>query len=265
MDCIIRSRGHPSDESRRECVAAAAYQNNALQQDNILSKSNQKAHSIRGLFASNKLMSKLSIGILDLVFPPMCHGCGRVDTRWCNICLNDLFNVPIHIQDYEPQILSGLCATGHHTGKLQQAIQSLKYNNTPQLAQSLGQRLITVLQQKAWAVDAILPVPLFADRLQKRGYNQAYLLSQPIEKHFNIPVQQDWIQRYRDTNQQVGLNAHERRENVKDAFIASQEVTDKAVLLIDDVVTTGATLDECATALFEVGAKAIYGMTVSHA
>lgn len=81
----------------------------------------------------------------------------------------------------------------------------------------------------------------------------------------NIATQPHLLTRYRNTPHQVGLNASERRENVKDAFIATADVAGKSILLIDDVVTTGATLDECATALFDAGATAVYAVTVSHA
>lgn len=81
----------------------------------------------------------------------------------------------------------------------------------------------------------------------------------------NITCQSNLLKRHRDTNQQVGLNASERRENVKDAFTATQSVADMSILIIDDVVTTGSTLDACATALFNVGAKSVYAITVTHA
>ena len=158
-----------------------------------------------------------------------------------------------------------MCATGKHTDILQQAIQALKYHETPSTAMPLGKRLVAVLQQKEWTFDTIIPVPLFADRLQKRGYNQAYLLSKPIENSMSITCQPDLLTRYRDTNQQVGLNAEERRENVKDAFIASKDVAYRSILLVDDVVTTGSTLDACARSLFEAGAQSVFAITVSHA
>lgn len=230
-----------------------------------MSTQKHEARFTRGLFASQSPIRKIFNHALDLIFPPMCHGCGRVDTRWCDICLADLDAVPIQIKSYQTEILTDLCATGRHIGKLQQAVQALKYHNTPTIAKPLGQRLIQTLQQKNWTFDTIIPVPLFQERLDKRGYNQSYLLSQQVENVMHITCQPQYLHRYRDTNQQVGLNALERRENVKDAFIAADDVADKSILLIDDVVTTGATLDECAGALFAAGAKTVYGITVSHA
>lgn len=226
---------------------------------------NHEARFTSGLFASNTIITQLAKEFLDLIFPPMCHGCGRVDTRWCDVCLAELTSIPIQIIEGESETLTELCATGKHTGKLQQAIQAFKYYDTQTLAEPLGKRLATALIQKRWTFDTIIPVPLHADRQKERGYNQAYLLSQQVGNIMNIPCQPQLLTRHRDTNHQVGLGVQERRDNVKDAFMATSDVVGKSILLIDDVVTTGATLDMCATALFTTGAKVVYAMTVSHA
>lgn len=227
--------------------------------------SNHEARFVSGLFASNSTIVQFAKGLLDLIFPPMCHGCGRVDTRWCAVCLDELMNIPMQQAEYDSPPLSGLCATGRHTGKLQQAIQALKYHDTPSLAGPLAKRLVMVLTQKDWTFDTIIPVPLYASRQKNRGYNQAYLLSQQVGSTMNIACQPHLLIRRRDTNQQVGLSAQERHDNVKDAFVATAEVAGKSLLLIDDVVTTGATLGACARALLGAGAALVYAVTVSHA
>lgn len=230
-----------------------------------MSAHNQEAHSISGLFVSKSIFRRIATDTLDLIFPPMCHSCGRVDTRWCDVCLTELLNTPIYISDYPTEILTAISVTSQHSGKIQQAIQAMKYHNTPALAKPLGDRLYLALQQKEWTYDTMIPVPMFQDRLKKRGYNQAYLLSKQVEERMNITCQPHLLSRHRDTNYQVGLNALERRENVKDAFVVTGDVSDKSILLIDDVVTTGSTLNECAIALFNANAKAVYAITVSHA
>lgn len=230
----------------------------------MMPKSDQ-AHPTSGLVAHTSLLRRIGTLALDLVFPPMCHGCGRVDYEWCPQCTLELEAVPIIPRVIPSDALTGLCATGKHERLLQQALQALKYNNQRGLGKPLGERLVTTLPQLNWTFDTIIPVPLFADRLQKRGYNQSYILSQQIEYAMQVPSEPDWLQRYRDTNQQVGLNAQERKENVKDAFIATSDVAGKSILLIDDVVTTGSTIEACATALFEAGSIRVYAITVSHA
>jgi competence protein ComFC len=264
LDCIAGSGSHSGDEPWGECVANRL-SNSTIQQEHILTTPNHEARFTSGLFASNTIITKLAKGLLDLIFPPMCHGCGRVDTQWCDVCLDELVSSPIQIKEYEHKTLTGLCATGEHIGKLQQAIQAFKYHDTQQLADPLGKRLATALVQKRWTFDTIIPVPLHADRQRERGYNQAYLLSQQVGNIMNIPCQPQFLTRHRDTGQQVSLNAQDRRDNVKDAFMATADVAGQSILLIDDVVTTGATLDACATALFNTGAKVVYAMTVSHA
>jgi len=225
----------------------------------------QETRSSSGFLAPQSKLRQATHWLFDFIFPPTCHGCGRVDTRWCHVCSEELAQIPIQIKNFTPETLTELCATAHHTGKLQEAIQALKYHNVPDLAKPLGQRLSQVISDKNWIIDTIIPVPLFADREHKRGYNQAYLLTQQVGKMTNITCQSNLLKRHRDTNQQVGLNASERRENVKDAFTATQSVADMSILIIDDVVTTGSTLDACATALFNVGAKSVYAITVTHA
>jgi ComF family protein len=203
--------------------------------------------------------------VLDLVFPPTCHGCGKVDARWCTTCQTMLQDVPLKLKDIAHPALDGLCATGHHKGKLQDAIQALKYYNVPELAKPLGKRLADTIAIKDWTFDTIIPVPLFASRFAKRGYNQSYLLSQQVVHMPNITVQPHFLTRQRDTEAQVGLTASERYVNVKDAFIANPAVAGLSVLIIDDVVTTGSTLGACAKALKSAGANAVYAMTVTHA
>jgi ComF family protein len=234
-------------------------------QENILMSSNHEAPFISGLFASKPLVKKISSALLDFIFPPMCHGCGRVDTQWCDSCLEELVSIPTQIAIHPSEILSESCSTGTHRGKLQEAIQSFKFYNTQLLSIPLGERLTDVLVKKRWTFDTIIPVPLHTDRQKIRGYNQAYLLSQQVEKQMNITCQPYLLTRHRNTPHQVGLSASERRENVKDAFVATSDVVGKSILLIDDVVTTGTTLDECATALFNAGASSVYAITVSHA
>lgn len=225
---------------------------------------NHEARFTSGLFASNSIIAKLTKELLDLIFPPICHGCGRVDTRWCDVCLAELISISIQLEEHKSKNLTGLCSTGQHTGKLQQAIQAFKYYDTQALAEPLGKRLTTALSQKGWTFDTIIPVPLHADRQKNRGYNQAYLLSQQVENNLNITCQPHFLTRHRVTNHQVGLDAQARHSNVKGAFIATHDVVGKSILLIDDVVTTGATLDECAIALFNAGATFVYAVAVSH-
>lgn len=228
------------------------------------SHNNDEARGHPGLFAPERLVRGALTAALDLIFPPRCAGCGRVDTHWCDRCQHDLERTPPprHVHPLEP--LSGMASTGVHDGKIQQAIWSLKYENARALAVPLGERLAACLTELDWAVDVIAPVPMHASRLAERGYNQAQLLAEQVARQTALPWAADAVRRWRSTPSQVGLGRVERLENVKDAFEADpSQVQNRAILLIDDVYTTGATLSTCAEALLQAGATAVYGLTVS--
>lgn len=219
-----------------------------------------EARIVSGLFVYQKFVTPL----LDLVFPPRCSGCGRVDTTWCDVCHQALRAVPIHVHRGEVTDLLGAAASGIHQGKLQEAVQALKYNNVQHLAQILGMRLIDCLEQLNWSFDAVLPVPLHPQRLKTRGYNQAGLVAQVVSDHYHHPSLPDALTRIQFTRSQVGLNRAQRLLNVMDAFIAEPKwVSNKTIVLIDDVRTTGATLRACAAALQQAGAAGVYALTVT--
>jgi len=226
----------------------------------LVSRNQAEARSISGLFAYHRII----VPLLDLVFPPRCSGCGRVDTAWCEHCQRDLLAVPVQVHTIEIPDLLGVAASGVHEGVLQDAVQALKYHNVQHVAQALGTRLIQCLAQLNWTFDLILPVPLHPERLKKRGYNQAGLIAEVVSHHDQRSPQPDALRRVQYTRSQVGLNRSQRLQNVIDAFIADpQQVSDKIIVLIDDVRTTGATLRACATALHAAGAAGVYALTVT--
>jgi ComF family protein len=117
-----------------------------------------------------------------------------------------------------------------------------------------------------WPVDVVSAVPLHASRLRERGYNQAVLLAQVVARTRSWVFAPDALRRVRETASQVNLNAQERRANVEAAFFAEPAVfCGRQVLVIDDVLTTGATLSACADALRAAGATHVYGATLAGA
>ncbi|MEN8240689.1 MAG: phosphoribosyltransferase family protein [Chloroflexota bacterium] len=115
-------------------------------------------------------------------------------------------------------------------------------------------------------LDMIVPVPLGPKRLKERGYNQAYLLAEAYANRLAIECNQHALRRIRETRTQVGLSIVQRQQNVTGAFKAeSKEVSGKRVLLIDDILTTGATLNACAVALKQAGADRVFSLTLAHA
>jgi ComF family protein len=149
---------------------------------------------------------------------------------------------------------------------LRKAIRRLKYSRDIALGDALASHLIALVEQKHINADVIIPVPLAPIRQRERGYNQAALLARPLALALGLPYQASSIERTRETLSQVGLTLDERRRNVAGAFSAcSSRVSSKAVLLVDDVLTTGATLDAAAAALRQAGASRIDAVVVSRA
>ncbi len=206
---------------------------------------------------------KASDWLLDLVFPPACGNCGWVDARFCPACRAELAGVELAVSARYIKQIDGFCATGKHHGILAAAIRAFKYEGAIDLCDLLAERMFKALGKQGWRFDAVVPAPLYADRLLERGYNQSALLGERLAQMLGIRCEPGLLRRTRNTDQQARLSGSARLRNVEDAFEASPAVKGLSVLLVDDVVTTGATLGECAAALQKRHAAAVYGVSVS--
>lgn len=206
--------------------------------------------------------------VLDLVYPPRCGGCDRRGEWFCEECRASI--QPPNNEPHNIMYIKASWCAGAFEGPLREAIHRLKYENDRPLAAPLAGLVYKALQSSpAWprleaAQPSILPVPLHRDREQSRGYNQSKLLGGELS------LATDWIvdeslRRTRPTHSQVGLSAEEREANVRDAFAWEGAQPPRAVLLIDDVFTTGATLRECVGVLCVAGVREIYIATVARA
>ena len=221
---------------------------------------------------------------LDLLYPPVCAGCGTSNYRWCPECRNSTQLMEIHYCQVcgEPQLSKQLdtCVNCKQTrpaytamrswawfrGPLRQAIHQLKYKRDMALGEVLALPLEQILRIEDWAVDVILPVPLSHKRQSSRGYNQAALLAWPLALRFALPYLPRALKRVRDTLSQTDLSAADRRDNVAGAFEAdANQVNACTILLVDDVITTGATMEACAAALRDAGAEHVYAVSVARA
>jgi len=152
------------------------------------------------------------------------------------------------------------------SGPLRTAIHSLKYQRNIPLGIELADQLRIVYEKEKWAVDLVVPVPLSKKRKKERGFNQAKILAYPLAKKVGVPFDTECIKRIKETRSQVGLTIKERKFNVANAFSTDQIfVKSKRILLVDDVATTGATLNECAISLLQAGAKEVYALTLARA
>lgn len=219
-------------------------------------------HSPAGLFVSLK---KFTAWGIDLLFPPRCSLCGRVDTVWCETCLQRLTDYPLDMATSSMPTFH-VASTGKHEGILRDALHALKYLGGQHLAPILATRLLDTFTTYHWRADFITPVPMHPKRLAQRGYNQAERLATPLAHHLGIPCVMDALIRTRETISQVGLSAEERKHNVQDVFKAqSDQIRGKIGLVVDDVLTTGATIAGCVEALLAGGATQVYGITITRA
>ena len=219
--------------------------------------------------------------LLDLFYPPRCPGCGRVGALFCDACQSRIEAPPAPAcpRCGHPAASESLCRTcqARHsnldriaasaifTHPLRDAIHELKYNNGCGLARPLGARMATYWQQHGFSADLIVPVPLHAGRLRERGYNQSALLARVVAQATGIPLDEKMVVRHKATQQQALLTAVERRANVKDAFASRGSATGLDIVLVDDVCTTGSTLEACAEALRAVGAAGVWAFTLARA
>ncbi len=220
------------------------------------------------------------MAFLDLLLPLKCLGCGREGDLICPSCRQSLpgMQLPLcqrcgatssegnlcHNCINYPLTIDGIRSAFTFQGTMRQAILQLKYKHLKTVAAPLGQLLAEHLGSHPLKGEVLVPVPLHPKRLRERGYNQASLLAKELGQHVGLPVAEGPLVRVRDTMSQARTaSAVERRRNVKDAFICHQGLEGKQVLLIDDVCTTGATLDACATALKTAGASSVWGLTVA--
>jgi ComF family protein len=219
---------------------------------------------------------------LNILFPPRCAGCNIWGERFCTACIKKtkIIGSAICPKCGEPQLsndikLCGKCldkklcyenlrSWAIYDGSIKKAIQNLKYKRDIGLGEILSRPLIEMVLNNRWQIDLITSVPLDVNRLKMRGYNQSVLLAKPVAWKTKLPFNKNAIKRVKVTRSQVGLTYNERKTNVSDAFLAeSKVVSKKSILLIDDVVTTGATINSCASALQKAQATTIYGLTLA--
>ena len=189
---------------------------------------------------------------IDPIIPPLCEQCGRpLDRHSCPYCKT------------APLEIDGIRAMAFFEGNLRQAIHAFKYGHRPELARVLGKLTGEYLILHPLPSDVIAAVPLHGLREKSRGYNQSLLLARFLGEQTKLPVWEDVLIRVRATQSQVELNAVERHANVQGAFAADERVAGKRILLIDDVCTTGATMNACSVALKQCGAKSVRGLALA--
>jgi ComF family protein len=216
----------------------------------------------------------------NLLFPPRCGGCGAPGSLWCENCraATILVEPPFCEKCGEPNNPTRLCSkcralllqieqirsVALFLGPLRQGIHRFKYERLAGLADPFGAMLADYWRTMQLTADWLVPVPLHPSRERDRGYNQSNLLAQCLATQVGISVIAKGLRRTRVTAVQMELNAAQRKENVSGAFACADErVRGARVIIIDDVCTTGATLEACAVALLKTGAASVMGLTLA--
>lgn len=230
----------------------------------------------RTIVSASRLFPAVGAALVNAVYPPRCARCGRRGrwvcahcdgalTRfappWCDRCGVPCADGACRCSE-TTSALTGVRSVAFFDGWLRDAIHAFKYQDEWARSQHLGATLVGVVQSLG-GVDALVPVPLHPSRLRRRGYNQSALLAKEVSRSLGLPVL-NALTRNGQTRPQVGLGAEARQSNVLDAFVATGErLDDMRVALIDDVVTTGATLGECARVLSACGPLDVVAATLA--
>ena len=218
---------------------------------------------------------------IDLIFPPRCAGCNVNGKVWCDDC-NDRIIPPkgrscsacgfpiekgklcLICEDWPNRI--HVRSFAHYNKPLSSAILKLKYRSDQALADEMASWLVSVYHRTGWMADCVIPVPLADVRLRQRGYNKVTLIATSFAKELKLHLFTNALERMRETRSQVGLDSQERQVNVEGAFRAdSRIVQGRSIVLIDDLLTSGATLKNCAIALLNAGAAQVFCLTVGRA
>lgn len=148
---------------------------------------------------------------------------------------------------------------------LQNSLFQLKYGKRQEYGTFYGEFAAYYSREKIekWKIDIIMPIPLHPRRLEKRGYNQAGVLAEALGKKLGIPVDEKNLKRRKNTKPQKELNHRERQKNMKNAFIVRKKLKEENILLVDDIYTTGSTIEEAAKELKKAGAQNIFFLTIA--
>jgi competence protein ComFC len=227
------------------------------------------------------LTGQLQERVIDFFFPRRCVGCGKMGDFLCARCRKKLpWLLPPFCQKCgKPESSGPLCATcwGWHSqitgirspfrfeGIIRQAIHELKYNSLKAISSCLAILMADYLRDKPIHGEVLVPVPLHPRRLRQRGYNQSGLLARELGRLISLPVAEGNLYRLKNSSPQARAETVEdRRENVKGAFACrDKKLRKRHVILIDDVCTSGATLEACATAVKAAGALSVWGLTLA--
>ena len=203
-----------------------------------------------------------------------CHLCGRLlhshELYLCEDCLQDIYRSRIMFPERKIRLNDALVVYSAcwYEKRVRSLIQDIKYHHDPFLAEIAGYVLGEVFVEQnilQHEYPLVIPVPTHAKRLEERGYNQAELIAKVFARTAMLDMDANLVERTRFTGSQVKRNRNERLQAMKDAFQPLGSLKGRQIILVDDVLTTGATITACAEALMKGGASSVTGFTVCRA
>lgn len=206
----------------------------------------------------SKILKRIIKEALYLIYPPddKCICCGEDFIGLCPVCTSEIKRVKDNKDNYY--------SYAYYNGVIKKIILNFKYKKVFLAGSILSDFLIELIKENNIVADSIFFVPASKKSIKKRGFNQCEVMSKGIGEALSIPVYKSLI-KVKETKEQKTLSKYDREKNIKDAFSIKrpEEVKDKKIILIDDVITTGATIKECEKTLRKFGAKEIVVLTIS--
>lgn len=232
------------------------------------------------------MSEKISSKFLNILYPrrcPVCHDIAvPVGQKICTTCRDKLrpakdprcykCSKPLSSQNREycndcsrPRQFDEGMGIFLYGSVLQESLFWLKYGKRQEYGTFYGQFAAFYSREKikVWGIQVVIPIPLHRKKMEKRGYNQAALIADAMGKKLNLPVNKKILRRISDTKPQKNLGAGERKKNLRNAFRVVKPFTYKRILLVDDIYTTGATVEAAAEVLKQAGAEKVYFLTVA--
>lgn len=196
------------------------------------------------------------VGKISLVEPPYCMKCSKpLEDDMRELCTDCEKKAHVYVR--------GVSAFSYSKA-MKASMYGFKYNNKREYAGFYASKIAESYSDviRTWNVDVLIPVPLHAAKKRKRGYNQATVLAKELERLLDIKVDDNILKRVKNTRPQKELTDKERYNNIKNAFqISTNELKYNKVILVDDIYTTGVTIDECAKVLMDAGVGKVYFIT----
>lgn len=236
------------------------------------------------------ILTTVKNNVLDLLFPPICAGCQKEGEFLCNSCEKSLIRVPpkcfgcgklspgnkripqgrtCHSCRSKTSIHAFISPFLYRQEPVRELIHNLKYMRVYAISNVLSKLLYKYMQYFGVCLpknSIIIPMPLHLRRERTRGFNQSFLIAKSLSDTSDIPICSGVLLRTLNTKPQIELRAAERHLNIIGAFTLAfpEKIRDKTIILLDDVKTTGSTMEEAACVLKSAGAKKIWAITIAH-